>query len=526
MMFNKQFSVILIAFFVLCSSMKVLAADEELIPQGEILLIYSDGADDETMDAVNRIIEHLTYQSFQVSFGSATECAGAVSDFSHIICYNIKSYPKALRENLYEREDAKADILFIGSGFLRKYLDESGRENLYTIAADPIGELTYPFTSMDSKDSLIQEPYYLFLKNTEDYSSGRVQVGKKDGYFCGRNGQITHITATDLGNPIVEAAISKELAQWKWPYKGEPHIYAQYMLIDQVYPYQDPNKLLDVVNLLVNQKEPFVISVMPIYTNGDYPAMQHFCEVLRYAQANGGTVIMHAPINQMVPFKKDTMLEYMTLSLQNYMKQGVYPMALQVPKNWMFSSDTVEVMSHFRTIVTTDETDLQIEADKNLHTNMVYKDGHQWISPAISIDDYGISYTRVASTTVPLNLEDSMDVIEAKIKACQQSAVPLKSLWDIEHSFWTSEDIMNYKNHIILVNNKRVENYFEKTDYVENYRYNRNILKRFSKDLASENKKLVVAVCIVAVLFSGFILIARHNNKKKYFERDKKKKEM
>lgn len=35
-----------------------------------------------------------------------------------------------------------------------------------------------------------------------------------------------------------------------------------------------------------------------MYVNGDYPSMTHFCEVLRFAQAGGGAVIINAPLTR------------------------------------------------------------------------------------------------------------------------------------------------------------------------------------------------------------------------------------
>ena len=99
----------------------------------------------------------------------------------------------------------------------------------------------------------------------------------------------------DLANRLIKAAVQKEIALWKWPYNGEPHTYAQYIVLNRVYPYQDPNQLLEIVNYLVEKREPFVVAVMPIYTNGTFPAMQKFCEILRYAQDNGGTVYNGLP---------------------------------------------------------------------------------------------------------------------------------------------------------------------------------------------------------------------------------------
>lgn len=244
--------------------------------------------------------------------------------------------------------------------------------------------------------------------------------------------------------------------------------------------------------------------------------MQKFCEILRYAQDNGGTVIMACPIDQQIKFDKNLMNEYIEIALQIYLDQGVYPMALQVPENWIFNEDTSEVLSHFSTIFTIEEDDKQIETNLDANTNSIYKDGHHWISPAIALDDTAISYTKVSSTAVYLDMTDSTDELKNKIDACIKSFVPLKSLWEMNHSFWTEESIMTYSNDIVLVNNERVDRNFEVAETETEYQYNRDIFNQFAKDISSENQKLIFSVAVISFIFVGFILLSRHRNRQKF----------
>ena len=70
---------------------------------------------------------------------------------------------------------------------------------------------------------------------------------------------------------------------------------------------------------------------------------------------------MACPIDQQIKFDKELMNEYIEIALQIYLDQGVYPMALQVPENWIFNEDTSEVLAHFSTIFTVEDDDEQIE---------------------------------------------------------------------------------------------------------------------------------------------------------------------
>ncbi len=504
------------------------------VPKGDILIIYSDAVSDKDMEAVSDMVEILTYQAFQVSYASASQSVAVLGQFDYIICYHINRYETAFSKALLDRSSQNTNIMIVGNGLMQDYLEQyhenSSRKRMpYVSDQTEVGKISYYFDTMSQKEGLIEEPDgFVFMTGEKIEKTGQLQVGDIEGYVVAKWDNITHMPTSDMDNNLVKAIFAREVALWKWPYEGEPHIYAQYIVINEVYPFQDPEKLMEVIKIMTSIQEPFVISVMPVYANGDYPAMQRFCEVLRYAQDNGGTIIMHSPINQKTSIDSQLLNEYITIAIKYYLSQGVYPMAIQAPKAWMYDEEAMNVIGRFGTVFTTNEDDPLVEFPRDAHTNKVYQYGHQWIGPAIALDYSGISYTKVYSTAVYINMSEDLDVISDKVNACRQSFVPLKSLWDIEHTFWTDEDLMSYKNHIIMLNHERVEKTFVPSEYEENFEYKRNILQRFSKDLTNENRKLIVAVVIVSVLFLIFILVARRNNRRKFFyhgEADSEKEE-
>lgn len=506
------------------------AADEKKeIPDGEILVVYSDGVDDNTLERVDEIIEILTYQNFKVSYGTASECITELNKFAYILCYDLKNYSSEFLSSLKTYEDLALNqaegqsghILFVGNECIRDYYDSTGRSGDYVTVNSSVGKIEYSFDGLTAREGMVKEDFFLFLKDTSRYKSGSITVNQTRGYFCARDGAITHIPASDFSDNLFLAAFIKEAALWKWPYNGTPFVYAQYIVIDEVYPYQDPAKLLEIVKLFVQQQTPFVISVMPIYVNGNYPAMERFCEVLRYAQANGGGIIMNAPINQMTVFDKKTVQEYLNMALEIYLGHGVYPLALKVPRNWMFNEDTVDIMRRFKTIFTSEDRDTYIEQTE-MSGNLVYKDGHAWVGTAVALDNLGTSYLSVYSSAVPVSMNGGIADIKEIIEACRKSPIPLKSLWDMEHSFWTEKNLMSYKNGNLILDNKKIDLSFVPGTYEENYNYRRNMLQRFSRDLTSQSRKLIILVAVTSGLFVIFIFLARRINRRKYFLTDTK----
>lgn len=490
------------------------ASESEQIEKGDILIIYSNGSDETTLKLVNDMVEVLTYQSFKVSYGTASECMENMNKFSYIICYDVTMYPEEFTSNLKKFEDNAGHLFFVGNQLLKDYLDQTQRSENYELINSTTGKIRYTFDGSTDWTGIVKEDYYLFFK-TISYQNGSLKVSEKNNYLCAREGPLTHLPVTDLRNPLVKAIFVKEVARWKWPFNGSPNIFPQYIVIDKVYPYEDPKKLMEVVTILVKGKTPFVISVMPMYVNGNYPAMTRFCEILRYAQANGGSVIINAPIDQMNPFDKDVMLDYLAQALEIYNKQGVYPLALEVPRNWLFSEDTIEVMRHFKTIFTSGEDGYIKQSGGN--KNQVYKDGHQWIGSSIALDDFGTSYVSAYSTAVPISLNADKTEIMKRVNACRSSFIPLKSLWDMDHSYWMEKDLMTYQNQSLILNGKKKDLNFIPSVYTEKFNYQRNVLQRFSKDLTTQNRMLIYMVGITSLVFLFFIFVARYNNRRNYF---------
>ena len=522
MMFKKNVLFVLLILLFLSKPVCANAENEGTLPHGEVLIVYSDGAKESTVENVYRIVEMLTYEGVQVTFAPASKCVGQLSGFERIIFYELDDYPPELPGEiaLLEKEAGEQKLLFAGNHFLKLYLDKTLRNNAYMLCDLKAGTLTYDFSGQERKQSLVAFEELLLLNGEHEYEAGFLSAGVKEGYFCARWGVITHITVTDLSNPLTLAAFSKELSLWR---KGDMETaeYAQYIVLDRIYPFQNPDKLFQIIAKMAETHTPFVISAMPVYDHGDYPAMQHFCEVLRYAQDNGGVVILHAPVNQMDPFDVDLVNESIALAVNAYIQQGVYPMGLEVPHNWMSNSSAAEVMSRFKTILISSESDDRIEADWNeAQSNLVYRDDHQFIAPAIALDDDGVSYVNSCSSAVYLDMNESTDQIMEKIEACGSSFVPVKNLWEISHSLYTNTDTISCKNGKIYINGGQTDKTFIPTEYEENFSYNRNQLQRFSMDLTSENHKLIVAVAAVAVLFVIFIIVARRNNRSRFFFED------
>ena len=346
MMSKKIMLFLLIFLLVVFPPVCVNARERGNLPSGEILIVYSDHADPDMIQNVDHIVKMLTYEGVQVAFAPAYRCEGRLSGFDRILFYELENYPEDFLEEAGRQEK---EMMFVGNHFLKEYLNETRQEDGYKICDEKMGTLVYGREMQNSKEALVSFKELIFLEGEMSYEAGTLYAGTKKGYFCAERDGITHVSTGDLSNPLVFSAFTDELSRWISG-DGRTEEYARYLVFDEIYPFQDQEKLLAVVKELASEHTFFILSVMPVYIHEDYPAMQHFCEVLRYAQDNGGMIFIHAPLNQMEVFDVDLMNEALSQAVRAYIDQGVYPIGLQVPENWMTNSHTAEVMSRFRTI--------------------------------------------------------------------------------------------------------------------------------------------------------------------------------
>ena len=69
-----------------------------------------------------------------------------------------------------------------------------------------------------------------------------------------------------------------------------------YVLFDEIYPFTNLELLCITAEKFHASGIPFVLRIMPVYDNLDYPAFQRYAQVLRYAQSLGGSVVLHDPL--------------------------------------------------------------------------------------------------------------------------------------------------------------------------------------------------------------------------------------
>lgn len=101
-----------------------------------------------------------------------------------------------------------------------------------------------------------------------------------------------------------------------------------YAVLEEVYPFTKPQELLDSIDEMLDAQLNIVIGIMPIYQHTDYPAMQEFTEVIRYAQSKGCHILLHFPIVQNAKADAQEVTAVIEEALSVYEEAGIYPQGI------------------------------------------------------------------------------------------------------------------------------------------------------------------------------------------------------
>lgn len=389
------------------------------------------------------------------------------------------------------------------------------------------GCCSYPFAGApDSTYTIcLKDPLVMVEESGSSlYREGeyRAERGSSPAYpLVFGNSKLRDIVLQDYSTSLAQAVLAEEITLWMWPYEDSPHRYTEYLVIDGIYPFSDPVKLLDIVQYLKDRKMNYVLSVMPLYDHGDYPSMQKLCSVLRYAQDDGGGVILHSPVLQNSPSEEEIQ-EKLTDAWESYTENGVYPAAFSVPSEWILGQDLTETLGRFRTLFLED-TDAFFETDPSTlerGTRSFLALGSQLVSPAVPLDESGVGYLDTNATFCRISLTETEEEIRAVIEAAKSCPVPMSGLWDAEQKVYLNQGgSIIWDGDRLLVNGEEKSLAYEEREIPDDFDYRRNVYYRATASIAGENRILIGFSIIVIGIFLLLAVRSRRQMKRRFLFR-------
>lgn len=462
----------------------------------EILVIYEQGAGEGIRAQMASLRDLMLYMIKNVRYVQAEETTMEDVEAASFILVLMDEASSLGPTALAALEATENPVMVIGPGAISQLADTLPIE-------DSSVRVSYDFSADASFDKLIRVGRLYALSSYDVLQSGLVE--SQSGVFplCATQGNITHFAVFDGNDSSMQAALATELTQWMWAYQNDPHAYAGYVVLNEVYPFDDVEHLMEITDMLENEGVPYAITVMPVYDNAYFPSMKRFCEYLRYIQSRGATIVLRTPLVQLDQVDGEELLQRILLSYEAYMQMGVYPLAIEAPKSYAYLEQGINVLRNFRTVLLF-ESDDSVEVSLDA-ANEIYKDGHQMIAPY-----YGSLSTSAFSTAIYLHPQDSVETLQAQVRALRTGSVELRSLRSMVHSIYLGGHYVTYSPGEGLVADGQVDNLqFTPFVYEETFDYERGFIANMTEQIARSNQLILFLVIGATAIFLICIWAAR-----------------
>lgn len=350
-------------------------------------------------------------------------------------------------------------------------------------------------------------------ENIKKFNGDIFWVGKNYGEFKNQK-KISHIDLDDLNRSSEEKLFNA------FGYRNDFNK-NRYILIDNVTPFIDLNDLVDKISYLYQNGIQFVISTIPVFENTNFNAMQRYAEVLRYAEARGGTIIMHNPYLEVENAPAEDIISKCIIGYKNYLDYWVYPVALDMPKAYLYRDDMKPLLSKSNTIFLQEGEDTGIldfaSFQNNKFSNVIQKINYENINKssykdfentAICIDNKNPykDFKKIVSNLIDNGIYfNNPSYINSKVTLGNDVLVSGGSGIYLNDKPVTQNTFINEKDfkEAILKDNKKIESPKEEDKYI---------------NISSPRKVIVVVAIIACIIFLVIVILSRKIDRKKYFK--------
>ncbi|WP_271809469.1 DUF2334 domain-containing protein [Clostridium beijerinckii] len=291
-----------------------------------------------------------------------------------------------------------------------------------------------------------------------------------------------------------------------------------YLYLDNVTPFNDLNNLISEIDYLKDKGIKFFIEAAPVFVNENLKAMGRFSEALRYAQANGGKVILKFPIiNSKGVNGTDTggkiIGDKLKDAFKNYTNYWIYPVGINADEEFIYREDLKNILESTNTLFLNYNEDINIDIDNyeiKAYTNFIQK---------VDLNDYinneKISGKNAIKIESNCNLEEFKNNID-KVLSKEINLIPSNKM----STYIKFESEIKNDNGRVFFNNQEVtQDRFINAEEYENA-VNKTINKEnpIKEDLTLTNRRLEIFSGAALIIFIGILIVSRNIERKRFFK--------
>ncbi|MBU3109188.1 hypothetical protein [Clostridium gasigenes] len=291
-----------------------------------------------------------------------------------------------------------------------------------------------------------------------------------------------------------------------------------YLLIDEVYPYDDLNLLVKKADYLYDQGIPFLVSAMGVYENLEFDAMKRYVETLRYCVASGGTVILGDPYLYDKGPTEEELMRNVSIAQDAFVNYKVYPIAITINDYYLYRNDRKKYLDETSTIIINENQNLGvIDFEK-------YSIGY-FDNVLLKIDGEELNFSKELLTDVAIGIKGNEPIkdLQEKIRLYKKRGIEFSNTINLESKLTFGNNKITNNRDGLMVNdvNLRGNKFLSKQGlYGDEDKSLEDEIPEKSGivDLTNVNRGIFVIAIMGGIVFIIFFLYSLKIDKKKYFK--------
>lgn len=476
-----------------------------------VLIVYDSlgkGTKDEgNIEALKRLLAAFRVEVTVESIDSYN--AGSLNNYSKLIeVHNRSDLAEEDSNYLTDLRSYQGDVLYIG-GIPRDKLVQSlglraqAVEKVADFSIGPFVEKSIQLgTVFDTEQPGVQRYGALKLKDAS-YPYGI------------RKGSYTYVPFIEK-DTLSEIALSYVLKDWLRQ-KQESHYY---LVFKEIYPFSDLRLLERMSDELYEAGIPFIVSVHPVFSNTDYPAMKRYINTLKYVQSRNGTVLVESPFVATIRDDGRDLNRQMEHFIDVLAEEGIVPLGMGTEMFWTYDDYFAsEGMAFFDSVVLFPDTRSIHKAERNhseAFSSSLYSVDRAYLQRYLSDDrpidplpmDTAFTYNFVQNEAELDNLLDSL----------RNSWITFEDYKKGVHKVKTGSNELGSERGSLVLNGVSLGIQASHVETSSDYEYKQREQKSFETWFTVQNKFFIVVIFITLFLFSGFLIIGYRMYKRKFYK--------
>ncbi|OPX46977.1 hypothetical protein CLTHE_22150 [Clostridium thermobutyricum DSM 4928] len=289
----------------------------------------------------------------------------------------------------------------------------------------------------------------------------------------------------------------------------------KFLMINNVNPFINLNDLVAKIKYLNEQGIPFILNTIPVFENPNFDAMKRFTEVLRYAQASGGYIVLSCPYIENENATSEEIFNPMEEGYKNYINYLVYPIAISMPRYLLYRNDMKEYVEKSNTIFIENSNVGMINFGfenatfKNVINQIQYKE-----------IDYKNINSNLGNIAITIENSTSLNEFKEDVQNLINNRIFFNSPTILDSNININGVDVTCSNRGLYSNNKDVQQntYISNKDLEKGNTSNQVSIDNKQIDISKISNKVMLLAFIACVLFIIITILSRRIDKRKYFK--------